>query len=245
MEKYERILRKIAEVYQRKERDAEEYLTKARRLKKEIGLSFAIVYCWFFSIPQKWTQVEPKIFELSRYTNSFDLNSMLFMNSKRIAQILKPIIFYNQISMHLKNFCKVIHDEYRSWENFSNSLEKETIFTIFKRIRRNKSSRVTFKNLAAMKIFVGMNNDLFILDTHVAKVLGLSKHEQTKINVQRRLFEKMLMFSEKITYDLREMGFNEVTTAKWSLAIWFNGAKISANDLLKENKFKSYATPLS
>lgn len=61
------IVKDVAEIYQESGDEAEEYLHKARMLKEEFGPGLAIVYCWFYSVPQKWTQVEPKIFEFHVY----------------------------------------------------------------------------------------------------------------------------------------------------------------------------------
>lgn len=77
MRDLDEIVKEVAEIYRRSGKEAEEYLHKARRLREKFGPGLAVVYCWFYSVPQKWTQVEPKIFELGRRTNFFDLNMML------------------------------------------------------------------------------------------------------------------------------------------------------------------------
>jgi hypothetical protein len=59
MRKPKEIVKEVAEIYSKN--GAEEYLRRARKLKELYGPSFTIVYCWFYSVPQKWTQVEPKI----------------------------------------------------------------------------------------------------------------------------------------------------------------------------------------
>jgi len=166
-----------------------------------------------------------------KHANSFDLNTVLSMPPEEITGILKPIIFHNQISLQLKKFCKAVSEEYQSWDNFVDELMGESIFDIFEKLRQYKGTRITFKNLAAMKIFVGMNDNVPIFDTHVAKVLGFDKREQSKYKVQRKLFENLLEFSEKITSRLKDVGLN-ATIAKWSLAIWFDKANIRASQLL-------------
>lgn len=195
------IVKDVAEIYRESGNEAEEYLNKARGLKEKFGTGPAIVYCWFYSVPQKWTQVEPKIFELSKYTSSFDLNTILKIPTESLAMTLKPMIFHNNISLQLKKFCEVIRSEYHSWDSFDKALSEENVFTIFRRLRSFKATRVTFKNLSAMKIFVGMDNNLLILDTHVAKVLGISKNEVSRYRIQERFFKNLLAFSKKITHD--------------------------------------------
>ena len=234
MRNTKKIVEDVAEIYQKSGVDAEEYLHKARKLKEKFGSGLAMVYCWFYSIPQKWTQVEPKVFELMKHTNSFDLETVSNMSSEELAAMLKPLIFFNEISLQLKNFCRVIQDEYGSWEAFAEVIERKDIFSIFKKLRKHGGIRVTFKNLAAMKSFVGLSNDFLILDTHVAKVLGISEDVRNKYRVQEKLFKDLLDFSNQITQALERKGFQRTTTIQWSLAIWFNKAKIPANDLLSQ-----------
>ncbi len=232
MREIEEIVKEVAEIYRRSGREAEEYLHKARRLREKFGAGLAIVYCWFYSVPQKWTQVEPKIFELMKHTDSFNLDVILVLPTEKIASVLRPMNFYNEVSFQLKNFCKAIKDEYSSWNSFADAINKESIFTIFERLRKNRGIRVTFKNLATMKILIGMDDDLLILDTHVAKVLGINKSEQRKYRTQKESFKNLLKFSERITERIAKEGLKSIRMAKWSLAIWFDKAKIPANKLL-------------
>ncbi len=227
----EEIVKDIAKIYRKSGKEAEEYLLKARKLKERFGSGLAIVYCWFYSVPQKWTQVEPKIFELMEHTNSFNLDLILAMPAEKIASILRPMIFYNEISLQFKNLCKAIRNEYSSWNAFAYALDKESIFAIFDKLRKNRGIRLTFKNLAAMKIFVGKEDNLLILDTHVAKILGINKREQKEYRTQNKSFKSLLDFSERVTQRLAKHGL-KITMAEWSLAIWFHRAKIPANKLL-------------
>lgn len=224
--------KEIAQIYRENKAEAKNYLHKARKLKDLYSPAFAIIYCWFYSVPQKWAQVEPKIFELAKKTNSFSLDIIPTISVKKLATILKPLIFRSEISLQLKNFCKATKSEYLSWNNFANRLEKENIFTIFKRLKKYENIRLTFKNLAAMKIFVAMNDDLIILDTHVARVLGINKIKRGEYVIREKNFQKMLAFSKKVTDELKKKGLKDVSMAKWSLAIWFNKAKISDSRLL-------------
>jgi hypothetical protein len=223
---------KIAQIYRESGAEAERYLRRTRKLKDLCGPSFAVIYCWFYSVPQRWIQVEPKIFELAKKTNSFDLDIILKVSKEKLAAALEPMIFRNEISLQLKNFCKAIKNEYLSWGNFANALKEESIFAIFEKLRRYKNTRLTFKNLAAMKIFVGMNNSLIILDTHIAKMLGISKTERGKYVAWEKSFQSLLDLSRKVTNELKKKGL-DVSGAKWSLAIWFNKTKIPANRLLQ------------
>jgi len=232
-EKSQRVLKEIEEIYHLNGKDAENYLRKARKLKEYFSPGFAVVYSWFYSIPQKWIQVEPKIFELAKHTRLFDLNTVLSMPVEKISKILEPLMFRNKISIQLKNLCKVIYKEYNTWENFGHVLQNQSIFVIFKKLRLHKGIRITFKNLAAMKIFIGIDDNLLILDTHVASFLGLNKHEVNRCRVREDLFKEVLKKSEKITTELRSKNFKDVCMAKWSLAVWFNKARINEGDLLK------------
>jgi len=153
------------------------------------------------------------------------------MPTERIAEDLKPMIFYNRISAELKNFCGCISNEYYSWNNFVNQLTEESIFALFKKLRKYKGIRVTFKNLAAMKILVAMEDDLLIVDRHVAKVFGLDKSVTNKGRIEERGFKKLLQKAEKITDELKKRGLR-VCMATWSLSIWFSKTKILADTLL-------------
>jgi len=232
----EKIVEDVVEIYRESRVDAEEYLHKARKLKEKFGPGLAIVYCWFYSVPQKWTQVEPKIFEMRKSTNSFDLGTMSKMPEEEMATMLKPMIFYNEISLQLKKFCETIQDEYGSWAGFAEAIEKKDVFSIFKKLRKHEGIRLTFKNLAAIKSFIGLSNDFLILDTHVAKVLGISKDARNRYRVQDEKIKDLLEFSNRIAQVIEREGFQKVTTIQWSLAIWFNKAKIRANDLLTNER---------
>ena len=234
MRNIQSIVKDVVKIYRESGSEAVEYLYKARRLKERFGPGLAIVYCWFYSVPQKWTQVEPKIFEIMKRTNYFDLDLMSKVSKEELATTLKPMIFYNEISIQLKNFCKAIQDEYGSWKSFAEANEKQDIFSIFKKLRNHGGIRLTFKNLAAMKSFVGLSNDFLILDTHVAKVLGISKDVRNKYKVQEKLFKNLLIFANKTTTALRRKGFHRISAIQWSLAIWFNKTKIRANHLLTD-----------
>ena len=55
----ESIVKEVSQIYRESGVDAQEYLYKARKLKERFGSGLALVYCWFYSVPQKWTRVEP------------------------------------------------------------------------------------------------------------------------------------------------------------------------------------------
>jgi hypothetical protein len=230
------IIQEVSEIYNRNGKEAELYLKKARKLKESFGPGAAIVYCWFYSVPQKWTQVEPKIFQLMEYSNCFNLNTILMMPDGKIAKILRPMIFYNEIALQLKNFCSAIKSEYSFWQNFAHALENENIFTTFRKVRKKKGTRITFKNLAAMKSFVGMDDNFVILDTHVANVLGINNVMLAKTRANELLFKNLLEAARAITHELKKE-YNDISTIKWSLSIWFAKAKISAKELLKNFHF--------
>lgn len=113
MREIDKIVQDIAEIYlESAGQVGKEYLLKARKMKDApaFGPGLAVVYCWFYSVPQKWTEVEPRIFEISKLTNSFDLKMIL--SEPELALMLKPMkIFYNVISDQLKNFCRAVKNE--------------------------------------------------------------------------------------------------------------------------------------
>ena len=232
MKEIKNMTKEIAQIYRKSGAEAKDYLRKARKLEGLYGPAFATIYCWFYSVPQKWTQVEPKIFELAEKTDFFGLDSILAIPTEKLTTILKPLIFRNEISLQLKRFCRAVKSEYSSWGNFANALKKESIFMIFEKLKKYKNIRLTLKNLAAMKIFVGMDDDLIVLDIHVAKVLGINKIKRGKYVKQGKNFQTILDFSREITDKLKKKKFNDASMANWSLAIWFNKAKISAGRLL-------------
>lgn len=225
------LITEIAKIYRKSGGEAKEYLCGARKLKETLGSGPTIVYCWFYSVPQKWIQVESKFFELLSLLNSFELETILTKSTRAMARTLKPMIFYNEISSQLKNFASAVHKEYSTWDNFADSLTHEEVFTMFDRLRKYKNIRLTFKNLSAMKIFVGTSDDLLILDTHVGRTLGLSKNEIDKCRIRKSDFKNLLEISDRITCALKTSGF-DVTTVIWSLAIWFDKTKTLARELL-------------
>jgi hypothetical protein len=223
---------KILKIYEEKFKDATIYLERARRLRNKLGSGFSVVYCWFYSVPQKWTMLEPKIFALANKTNNFDLKFILQIPTSKLAELMKPLIFYNKISLQLKNFSKAVEREFSSWDGFVEEIEKKSIFDIFKILSEYSNIRVTFKNLASMKIFIGQENDLLILDTHVANVLGINKNDLHKYRSREDYFKSLLKLAHMITNKLKHYGLTEVTVVKWSLSIWFYETKIPGEALL-------------
>jgi len=63
-------------------------------------------------------------------------------------------------------------------------------------------------------------------------VLGINKIKRGKYVKQGKNFQTILDFSREITDKLKKKKFNDASMANWSLAIWFNKAKISAGRLL-------------
>ncbi|MEM2614291.1 MAG: hypothetical protein QXO15_08740 [Nitrososphaerota archaeon] len=227
------IAKRIFDIYREKFKDAVLYLEKARKIKDKFGSSFSVVYCWFYSVPQKWTLLEPKIFTLAEETNNFDLRFILETSPTRLAKLMKSLMFYNKLSFQLKNFCEVIRGKYASWDNFAEELRKESIFKLFTVFNKYNDTRITFKNLAAMKIFIGNEDDLLILDKHVANVLGINKNDLYKYRKRKESFKSILEIARLITKRLIRYGLTDVTMAKWSLSIWFYETKISGDSLLK------------
>lgn len=227
------LTKRIFDIYKEKIKDAALYLEKARKIKEKIGSGFSVVYCWFYSVPQKWTTLEPKIFTIAEETNNFDLSFILETSPTRLAKLMKSLMFYNKLSFQLKSFCEVIRSEYTSWDNFAEELKRESIFQIFTVFNRYNDTRITFKNLAAMKIFIGQEDNLLILDNHVAKILGINKNDLYKYRKKEKYFKSLLNIARLITQRLIKYGLIDVTMAKWSLSIWFYETKISGDSLLR------------
>jgi hypothetical protein len=223
---------KVLKIYKEKFRDATIYLEKARKMKGQLGSGFSVVYCWFYSVPQRWIQLEPKIFAIAETTNNFDLNFLLHISSGKLAELLKPLVFHNKISLQLKNFSKAIRNEHFSWDMFVEKIEKESIFNIFKNLNKYSNIRITFKNLAAMKMLIGQEDNLLILDTHVANILGINKNDLHKYHRKENYFKSLLKLAYAITEKLKQYGLVKVTMAQWSLSIWFYETKTPGELLL-------------
>jgi hypothetical protein len=84
----------------------------------------------------------------------------------------------------------------------------------------------------AMKIFLGMEDNLMILDGHVADFLGIDRRFLARCKYQESCLRDLLETSQKITSRLKTIGFPSMTTAIWSLSVWFEKAKVIANELI-------------
>ena len=233
------LVEEISKIYHLNYKDAEIYLSKARNLINYPGIGFAIAYCWFYSVPQRWIVVEDKVFSLARYTENFNLNRLLSLSNKDLASILKPMRFYNSIAVQFKNFIRVI-ELLGSWESFFDRLCKKEIIDLFIELRKFRNIRITFKNLSAMKSFICKNDNFIILDTHVGRFLGLNKYEIVKYNTNSQKFEELMRYTNYITNLLRK-NISKISAIKWSLSIWFYKSKIPANRLLNFRKIKHYS----
>ena len=232
MKERDQVIMDICGIYEKCSTQAKEYLSKAQKLKYYYEPGVAIIYCWFYSVPQRWHKIEPKIFELASMCRQFDLQFMSEVQIGDLSKKLRPFMFYNSLSVQLKNFCKAIKREFHTWELFERTLIGDSIFDIYRRMKAFKAIRLTFKNLSAMKIFVGGDENLLILDKHVAKILRIGQSQLIKYKTNEYWFKKLLDFSSEINRELRAKLFRDITVAKWSLAIWFHESRISAKDLL-------------
>lgn len=232
MREIETLVDELTIICKKNFQQAQNYLLRAREMKKRFGYGFATIYCWFYSVPQKWITIEPKIFELISLTNSFDLNVVIEVPVERLALALRHLIFFKELSIQLKNFCRAIKEEYESWDTFVRELIEKDLFEIFRRLRKYRNTRITFKNLMAMKIFLGMEDNLMILDSHVASFLGIDQRSLAKCKYQEPCLRKLLKTSQEITSRLKKLGFHSITTAIWSLSVWFEKSKVKSNELL-------------
>jgi len=233
MKKIETLIKELTVICNKSDRQARNYLVRAREMKDRFGDGFAVIYCWFYSVPQKWTIIEPKIFELIEPTNSFDLETMIKIPAEQLALPLKAVIFSKVLSIQMKNFCKAIRVEYGSWDDFVHELRDQNLFKIFRRLRKYRNIRVTFKNLMAMKIFLGKEDDLMILDGHIADFLRIDEKLLAKCKSQEPYLRDLLETSQRITNQLRMQGLQYMTTAIWTLSVWFEKSKVMPNELLK------------
>jgi len=113
------------------------------------------------------------------------------------------MIFRNVIACQFKNFCRVIKDKYSTWDCFADALKEKHIFDLFNQLRTHQSIRLTFKNLSAMKVFVARDDNLIILDRHVARVLGILEYKNLYVQ-NRKCFEMLLSLANKITKKTRK-----------------------------------------
>ncbi len=225
------IVKDLLDIFKVSGIDAIDYLNRVRTLESKFGTGFAISYCWFYSTPQKWMFVEPKIFDLAERTESFDLETILEINFNELSNMFKPLLYSNELSFQFSRFCKAIKGNYGTWTNFKKAIMSENLSRILNKLRKSSNIRLTFKNLAAMASFVG-NFDIYpILDTHVGKILGINKYQRAKCVIHGKSFEEVKNYSEEITSKLANT-FHELTTIQWSLSVWFNGSGLSSNDLL-------------
>jgi len=223
---------RVKKLYPEYRDEAEEYLRKARKIKTSLGLGTAICYCWFYSIPQRWKALEPRIIKLAERTRYFNLKNIMELSYDELRCIFNSIVFHDIISLQFKKFCNAIVKIYGSWEEFEKALIQRDIVDLFNELRAEGKIRLTFKNLSAMKIIVGQDDDLIILDIHVGRFLGLSTNEVALCRQSPKAFLALMDQCFAITKELKNLGFKDISTVKWSLAIWFSKTGTSASQLL-------------
>jgi len=226
------IVEKLKELYPKFKKESIEYLKKARKIETVLGPGTAICYCWFYSVPQRWITLEPRIMKLAEKTENFNLERILKLRYSELKCFFNGIVFHNIISLQFKRFCSTIAKIYGSWEKFGEILKEKDIVALFCELRNESNIRLTFKNLSAMKIIVGRDDDLLILDSHVGNFLGLTFREITMCRQNPKAFLALIDQCHLITRELKILGLKDASTAKWSLAIWFSKAKTSASQLL-------------
>jgi len=212
--------------------DAQRYLERMANLRGRYGDALPIVHGWFFSTNSKWTIVEPRIFHLYNRLGGFDLNVVRNARFSEIAEVLKPVGFYNELSQQLQAFGLAVIRNFSDWHVFVKFLETGGIYPAYAKLKRERA-RVTFKNLAGMMVNLGLGRNLVIPDKHVARVIKISGSDLKACRTDPALFGSFLQQAHTITRILETTRGKRVAPVLWSLAVWFFGSRTRFEELVQ------------
>lgn len=222
----------LDKIYMQKLDDVNIYLFKARNIIYTLGYGSGIVYCWLYSIPQKWKMCEETFFELLRKTKKFDVDVLLSLDIRKIERITRPLGFYRKIFRDFLNFILKTYEVFGDWEGFYNTICSKDVFKLFNILKEYGFNRISLKNLSAMKAYVAGEDNVIILDRHVGRVLKIKENIIRKANLNPKIYKDILR--EISNYiDHVSQNFYELTPIKLSLASWFYDTDTSASSLLR------------
>ncbi len=138
-----------------------------------------------------WKNVEKAIIELSR-RNLIDINKIIKIKAKNLAEIIRSSGYYNQKAKRLKNFCNFL------LKNYNGSL-RILFQNGIKRLREDLLSVNGIGNETADSIILyAAKKPVFVVDAYTKRILNRIGYKEMTYDELQRLFMESLPNSEKL-----------------------------------------------
>ena len=138
-----------------------------------------------------WKNVEKAIINLNK-NKLIDVNKIIKIDNKELAEIIKPSGYNNQKAKKLKNFCGFLSRNYRGELNsfFKNNIQKlrEELLSI------NGIGPETADSI----ILYAAKKPIFVVDAYTKRVFGRLGFREKNYDEMQQLFMKSLPNSEKL-----------------------------------------------
>lgn len=137
-----------------------------------------------------WKNVEKAIVNLNK-NNLIDIEKILKIKNKRLAEIIRPSGYYNQKAKKIKNFCNFLAKRHRSlrklFENSVSELRKELL-----------SVNGIGPETADSIILYAAKKPVFVVDAYTKRILNRIGYREMAYDELQRLFMESLPNSEKL-----------------------------------------------
>lgn len=138
-----------------------------------------------------WKNVEKAIVNLNK-NNLIDIEKILKIKNKRLAEIIKPSGYYNQKAKRLKSFCKFLIKNHNGslkkiFENDIKTLRKELL-----------SINGIGPETADSIILYAAKKPVFVVDAYTKRILNRIGYKERTYDELQRLFMESLPNSEKL-----------------------------------------------
>jgi len=138
-----------------------------------------------------WKNAEKAIIELNK-NNLTDINKILKIDEKKLANIIKSSGYHNQKAKKLKNFCNFILKEY---DGKLNLFFKKDIGELRKQLL---SINGIGPETADSIILYAAKKPIFVIDAYTKRILGRIGYKERTYDELQTLFMETLPNSEKL-----------------------------------------------
>ncbi len=138
-----------------------------------------------------WKNVEKAIVNLNKH-NLNDINKIIKIEDKKLAQIIKSSGYHNQKAKKLKNFCNFLFNKYNG------DLRKFFVNDIEKLRKELLSINGIGPETADSMILYSAKKPIFVVDAYTKRILNRIGYKEKTYEELQKLFMKNLPNSEKL-----------------------------------------------
>lgn len=146
--------------------------------------SFEVVVGTILTQQTKWESVEKSIQNLKHF-NFLSLEKIAIIDTNILCELIRPIGFYNQKSVRLKNLCCAIATEFGSFENFASSVDREWLLS---------QKGIGYESADSILLYA-CRREIMVADAYSARLL------KSKCNMDELTYEEIREWLESGIYN--------------------------------------------